>query len=88
MTNKVKDYRRRLGITQKTLAETSQIGQATISEIENQKYIPRADTAIRIARALNTTVENLFIVDDYISLDNSDFSEYTIVKTNNRLQYL
>jgi putative transcriptional regulator len=64
MTNRVKDYRRQTGITQSALAKATQIGQATISEIENNKYIPRVDTAIRIARALNTTVENLFIVDD------------------------
>jgi DNA-binding XRE family transcriptional regulator len=63
MTNRIKAHRRKRGISQSTLAYITSLGQSTISEIENNKYIPRVDTAIRIAQALNTTVERLFIIE-------------------------
>ena len=65
MTNRIKAHRRKRGISQSTLAYITSLGQSTISEIENNKYIPRVDTAIRIAQALNTSVERLFIIEQH-----------------------
>lgn len=47
------------GIDQDGLAERSGVSQGTISRIEGGT-IPTAANALRLARALNTTVEALF----------------------------
>ncbi len=58
--NYVRQYRRKLGMTQEKLSEISGIGRTTISNIETERYIPGVDVALRLAKALNTRVENLF----------------------------
>lgn len=40
----------------------SNIGRATIGDIENETHLPRVDIAIRLARTLGTTVEDIFDV--------------------------
>lgn len=60
MKNKVKLYRIKLNLTQEKLAKISHVGQTTISNIETERYTPRVDTAIDLAKALQCTVEDLF----------------------------
>lgn len=64
MTNRVAERRKELGLTQGQLAKAANVGQHTISDIETGKHLPRVDVAIEIARALFTSVENLFFVED------------------------
>ena len=47
-------------MTQGELARLARVGRSTISNIETGKYIPGVDVALRIAKALNRTVEELF----------------------------
>ena len=63
MTNKVKEYRDRLGWTQEHLSLVSNVPQTTISEIERQIRVPGIDIALMLAKALGTTVEDLFLID-------------------------
>lgn len=47
---------------QEVLAYEAGIARSTLSMIETGVHIPKVDTAIRIARALNTIVEDLWII--------------------------
>lgn len=62
MENTVRQARTRKGLTQHDLSIMAGIGQVTVSNVETGRYTPRVDVAIRIARALETTVESLFIL--------------------------
>lgn len=59
--NKLKITREQKGLTQVQIAEQAGITETSYQRIEYGKQIPRADTAILIARALNSTVEELFL---------------------------
>lgn len=56
----LRKIRKNLGITQQQLADMTNIGRTTISNIENSVYIPGVDIALQIASALNLTVEDIF----------------------------
>lgn len=60
MENRIKERRVELGLSQEQLAQQAKIGQSTISEIEAGKHNPTVDVALRIARVLEKTVEELF----------------------------
>ena len=55
----MKEYREYLGVSQRWLARKVGCGKTTISEVERGR-LPNVVTAIKIARALGTTVENLW----------------------------
>ncbi len=48
----MREYRRRLGLTQQQLADGAGIDRATVSLIENGREEPRADTVRRLASVL------------------------------------
>lgn len=56
----VKAAREKSGKTQAQVANEAKISQAQYQNIEYDKSKPRVDVAIRIAKALGTTVESLF----------------------------
>ena len=60
MKNKIKEYRTVLGITQEQLAERVDCSVRAIRYYEADKLRPSAITIIRIAKALNTTVEEMY----------------------------
>ncbi len=60
MNEKLKDLRDYHGISQRELARRIGVGKTTISEIERGDRLPNVLTAIRIARALGTTVEEIW----------------------------
>ncbi|MPV36123.1 helix-turn-helix transcriptional regulator [Georgenia subflava] len=53
--------RRALKLTQAELADVAQVSRQTIIAIEQGDYAPSVFLALRIARALEATVEELFI---------------------------
>lgn len=55
----MKEYREYLGMSQRWLARKVECGKTTISEVERGR-LPNVVTAIKIARALETTVEKLW----------------------------
>lgn len=57
---KVGHYRERMEMTQRELAAFAGTGSSTICEIESGKRLPNVILAIKIARILQTTVENLW----------------------------
>ena len=60
MNEKLKDLRDYHGISQRELARRIGVGKTTISEIERGDRLPNVLTAIRMARALETTVEEIW----------------------------
>ena len=58
--NKIKEYRERLGMSQEQLAQKSGVGRSTISEAESGTHVPTLEAALRLAQALETTVNDLF----------------------------
>jgi len=57
--NKLKEKRLALGLTQAEVAEKVGIAESAYQRYEYGR-IPNAQTAVKIARALDTTVENLY----------------------------
>lgn len=60
MNETLKDLRDYHGISQRELARRVGVGKTTIGEAERGDRLPNVETAIRIARALNTTVEEIW----------------------------
>lgn len=61
MPNKIAQRREQLGITQAALANKLKISVQYLSKIENEKKLINVRLAIRIAHALDTTVEDIFL---------------------------
>ncbi len=62
--NRLKDERVRRGLTQADLAAMVRVSRKTINTVENRVFVPSAVLALRLARALDTRVEQLFYLTD------------------------
>ncbi len=51
-------------LTQEELANLCDVSRQTINAIENNKYNPTLLLAIKLTKVLDTTVEELFIIDN------------------------
>lgn len=63
MENDIKSLRRDAGLRQEDLANRCGVSRQTIIAIENNQYDPSLALAMRLARELKTTVEDLFHLD-------------------------
>ena len=64
MTNfisNLKKYRQFNELTQEDLANKVNVRRETIARLENAKYNPSLELAVRISKELNTSIEDLFI---------------------------
>jgi len=61
MTNRIKELRTLKGLTQDELAKQCGVRRETILFLEAGKYNPSLQLAHNVAKALNTTIEDLFI---------------------------
>ena len=52
-----------MGLRQEDLANQLGVTRQTIIAVENDKYNPSLELALKLAKLLNTTVEDLFILD-------------------------
>ena len=64
MRTRIKEFRARYNLTQEELAKLVGVRRETIVFLEKGKYNPSLNLAHRIARVLQTTIEELFIFDD------------------------
>ena len=62
LDNKLKERRAELGLTQAELAERVGVTRKTVNTIENQVFVPSAILALKLARALDMPVEELFSI--------------------------
>ncbi len=60
LTNRLRDLRARSDLTQASLAERVGVSRKTINTVENGVFIPSTVLALKLARVLETTVEELF----------------------------
>ncbi len=64
MKTKIKELRARYDLTQEDLAKKVNVRRETIVFLEKGKYNPSLKLAHDVAKALQTTVDELFIFDD------------------------
>jgi putative transcriptional regulator len=60
LTNRLREARAERGWTQADLAERVGVTRKTVNTVENGVFVPSTTLALKLARALETTVEALF----------------------------
>ena len=60
LNNQLEELRKASGLTQSELAEKVEVSRKSINSVENGIYIPTTLLALKIAKALNCTVDDLF----------------------------
>ena len=60
LLNNLEDLRKSSGLTQQELSESAEVSRKSINAIENGIYVPSTVLALKIAKTLNCTVEELF----------------------------
>ena len=63
LRNRIKERRTELGLTQADLAEKVAVTRKTVNTVENCVFTPSATLAIKLAAALDLTVEQLFWIE-------------------------
>lgn len=61
---RIKEFRARYDLTQEALAKMVGVRRETIVFLEKGKYNPSLKLAYKLARALETTIEEVFIFED------------------------
>jgi putative transcriptional regulator len=64
--NDVKRYRAERTLSQAALGQALGVSRQTINAIETGRYLPSLPLAIGLARFFETTVENLFHLDEEV----------------------
>jgi putative transcriptional regulator len=64
MTNRIKELRARLRLTQEELANKVNVRRETIVFLEKDKYNPSLKLAYEIAKVFNATIEEVFLFDE------------------------
>ena len=64
MKNRIRELRKAAGFRQEDLARELGVTRQTINAIENNKYDPTLGLAMRLARLLGSTVEEIFHLPD------------------------
>ena len=60
LANRLKEKRTELGLTQADLAEACGVTRKTVNTVENSVFVPSTLLALKMAKALNEPVEQLF----------------------------
>ncbi|MFL6724212.1 MAG: helix-turn-helix transcriptional regulator [Sphingomicrobium sp.] len=63
LANRIKEKRAELGLTQAELAERCGVSRKTVNTVENGIFIPSTLLALKLAKALNLPVEELFSIE-------------------------
>ena len=64
LRNQIRAAREALGWTQAELAERMGVSRKTVNTVENGVFIPSTNVALKAARALGRSVEDLFELAD------------------------
>ena len=64
MKTRIREYRAKQNFTQEKLAEMVGVRRETIIFLEQGKYNPSLKLAHNVAKALKTTLDEIFIFDD------------------------
>ena len=63
LANRLKERRGELGLTQSQLAEMCLVSRKTIITVENGIFVPSTVLALKLAQALDLSVEQLFWIE-------------------------
>jgi putative transcriptional regulator len=63
LANRLKERRTELGLTQSQLADMCMVSRKTVNTVENGVFVPSALLALKLAEALEVSVEQLFWID-------------------------
>ena len=64
LANRIKSERDKASLTQAALAELVGVSRKTINTVENGVFTPSATLAIKLAKVLGLSVEQLFWIED------------------------
>lgn len=64
MQTRIKEFRARYNLTQEDLAQKVGVRRETIGFLEKGKYNPSLKLAYKVAKCLNSTLDELFIFDE------------------------
>ena len=64
MRTRIREFRARYNMTQEELAKKAGVRRETIVFLEKGKYNPSLKLAYKVAKVLNTTIEELFIFNE------------------------
>ena len=64
MKNNIRNLRKDKGLRQEDLAQILGVTRQTTNAIENDKYNPTLELAMKLARFLESSVEDIFILED------------------------
>ena len=64
LNNELRVERARQNISQTDMAKHLGVSRQTIYSIENQKFVPSVELALRIAELLNVPLEKIFWLED------------------------
>lgn len=62
LANRLKERRAELGLTQAELAEKVGVTRKTVNTVENGVFVPSTILGLKLARALDMAVEELFSI--------------------------
>ena len=60
LLNRLQELRKQAGLTQQELSNSAEVSRKSINAIENGVYVPSTVLALKIARSLECSVEDLF----------------------------
>jgi putative transcriptional regulator len=63
LSNRIKEKRGELGLTQAELAERVGVTRKTVNTVENGVFVPSTLLALKLAEALSVPVEELFRIE-------------------------
>lgn len=64
MKNRIEEIRKERGIKQEVFAKSMGVSRQTISSLENGRYNPSIILAFKIAKYFDTTIEEVFLVEE------------------------
>ena len=64
LSNRLRDLRSELGLTQAELAERVGVSRKTINTVENGVFVPSTLLALKLAQALGRPVEAIFSLNE------------------------
>ena len=77
--NKIRQFRKRLNITQEVLGEKLSRNQRQISLIENGTSFPTPETLVKMANVFNCSLKDLFDFEPMESIENIQFELQKII---------
>ena len=58
--NNLQELRKSAGLTQQELSDSAEVSRKSINAVENGVYVPSTVLALKIAKTLNCSIEDLF----------------------------